>query len=324
VHPGLLLLVVMAATPADRAPLRLRFEQCPDIDQATVRRVVTVELEAGLADERQEGPVTTAKAECTEGGVRLTVDDPVTGKTTTRSLDMERQSKNLRSRLLGLAISEAVLASWVELRLTPAFPIFRPGLSSWTEFHQQASAITERRLPMATVPTTTHREVAVGPSLRAFSSGLRVLGAAVLVRRWIESQRVTGLGMEIEVSHGERSVVNVASGDATSFSMAPCLLMASRFDSVTVSASIGGRIGLARLSADPSSILRTGRTAWRGWGGPFLAGDITMLLPADLLVRIGVESGYALVPARGGVDSVDAVALDGAWLGAVASVGKKL
>jgi hypothetical protein len=41
-------------------------------------------------------------------------------------------------------------------------------------------------------------------------------------------------------------------------------------------------------------------------------------------LRASAESGYVLVPARGGVDSVDVVALSGAWLSALLSLGTKL
>lgn len=324
-HVGLLVLVAMAGTPDSRAPLRLRLEQCPDIDQTTVGRVVATELESSLADGRQTGAVTTAKAECENGSVRITIDDPVTAKTTTRTVPLERQPRDLGSRLLGLAISEAVLASWLELQLTPEPPPSQPNPETWSEFHQQVSAITGRKLQATPRRRSSSSwEILLGPSLRGFTSGLRTFGAGGTARYWVEQQRITGLGVDVDVGLGERMVANVASSTATSVSLAPCLLMASDFVDARVSASTGYRLGLARLSAIPTSVLRTGRTAWRGWSGVFLAADLSVSLPAALLLRIGVESGYTIIPARGLVDSVEAIALDGAWLSVLVSVGRKL
>jgi hypothetical protein len=321
VQLGLLVLLVMAPAPPGRAPLRLQLDRCADIDRAAIDRVVTTELEAALADESAPGAVTTAHAECAESRVRLTIDDPVTGKSTTRSLDLDGQPRSLRSRLLGLAIAEAVLASWIELQLPRE--ALAPLAGASPETRREAAGIAERHL-QATARPAPALEISAGPALRWFSSGLLTLGLAGSARHWLDRQPRAGLGLTMDGSYGGQSVPGVARASALSFALAPSLLTRSDFGSFGVTASAGVRVGLARLAAVPANPMRSGRSAWRGFGGPFLAVDFSVPLGRSLFLHASGESGYVVVPAQGGVDSVEVVALSGAWLGAVLSLGMKL
>jgi len=295
------------------------------MDRTTVNRVVTMELEAAPDDERLDGALTTASAQCEGGRVRLTVEDPVTGKSVSRTLDIEDQPRGLRSRLLGLAISELVLASWIELQLTQAPP--RPPMDAmaWPEARREAASIAGRRLRVASPDRgSAPREIGVGPSARMFTSGLLTYGLAASARHWLDRRPTAGVGLEIDGHYGKESIPAFANASALSLSLAPCLLMRSTFGPIVAVAGAGWRVGLARLAADPASALRSGRAAWRGWTGPFLAVDLSVPVSRSLFLRASVESGYALVPARGRVGSVHVVELEGAWLGGVLSLGAKL
>jgi hypothetical protein len=316
VHLGLLALLAMAAVPSSRAPLRLVFESCADIDQATVSRVVSMELEAALADEGQGDVLTTAQAECADGRVRLTIDDPVTGKSTTRTVDLAGQPRGLRSRLLGLAISEAVLASWIELKLRPE-PTPPPDAAASPEVRREAAHITERRLQVTSQARVSGAwEIVAGPATRWFASGVLTFGLAGGARHWFDNHPLAGVGLELDASYGDHLVTEavvvaedgkedekvdekvLVHGTAAGFSFGPCLLMRSSFSRIVVTAGAGARLALARLSAEPVG-LRVGGAGWRGWTGPFLAADVSVPLSDSLFLRAGVEIGYVLVPARG-------------------------
>lgn len=324
-QPGLLLAVVLAAAPSGRAPLRLQFEQCPDIDQTTVRRVVTMELEAALADERPGGALTTATAACTGTTVRLTIDDPVTEKSTARTIDLDGQPRSLHSRLVGLAISEAVLASWIELRLAPDRPSTAPSETAWPETRRAAAAIAFRRLRDTAPPSPPVRpQLMAGPALRWFSSGLLTLGLGASTRHWLDADARAGVEIALDVGHGQRSVTDVAQASATTLSLAPSIVMRGDFAPVVVTAGAGWRVGLARLAADPHSPLRTGRGAVRPWTGPLLAVALSLPLGRSFLLCAGVETGYVLAPARGGIAGVEVIALAGSWLAGTLSLGATL
>jgi hypothetical protein len=324
VHAGVLALLAMATAPSGHAPLRLELEQCADIDRVIVSRVVTVELGAALADEGQAGALTTAKVECSGENVSLNIDDPVTGKSSTRAMSLAGQPRSFRSRLLGLAISEAVLASWVELHLAPE-STWSPSLTAASlQTRREAADIAERRL-QATVraPAEPRSEIAAGPSLRWFSSGLRMLGLSAGAKHWLKRLPSAGVGLDLDVGYGTHTVPGVARASATSGSLAPCLLVRATLARVVVTAGAGFRLGLARLSAEPESSLRWGRASLRVWTGPFLAIDVSVLLGRSIFVRAQAESGYAVVAARGRVDSYQVIGMEGSWLGTVLSLGTR-
>jgi hypothetical protein len=325
VHLGLVALVAMAALPSGRAPLRLEFERCADIDPATVGRVVAIELDAALADERQSDAVTTAKAECSDGRVSLTIDDPVTGKSSTRTVELLGQPQGLRSRLLGLAISEAVLASWIELHLARE-QRWSPAMTfAAFEARRDAADIAERRLQSTTrEPVSPRTDVTLGPSARWFSSGLRMLGAAAHVRHWLGSYPNAGLGLDADGGYGTADEPYVAHASAASASLAPKLLVRADVAHVEITAGAGWRMGLARLSAEPSSPRRWGVASVRGWGGPFLAVELSVPLSHSVFLHAEVETGYAVIAARGRIDSTQVIGIEGSWLGTVLSLGTRL
>jgi hypothetical protein len=322
---GVLALLAMSTLPTGHAPLRLKFEHCTDIDQSTVGRVVTIELDAALADERQVGAVTTARAACNGGHVDLTIDDPVTEKSSTRTVALDGQPQSVRSRLLGLAISEAVLASWLELHLARE-QRWAPSITLASfEARREAADIAERRLQIASrQPTSPRTDIAAGPSARWFSSGLRTLGAVVAARHWLRSYPNAGVGLDVEGGHGTGGVANLAQASATSGSIAPSLLVRADVAHLAIRASAGWRMGLARLSADPVSTRRWGSASVRGWGGPFLSVEFSVPLSRFVFLSAEVESGYAVVAARGRIDSTPVIGIEGSWLATVLSLGTRL
>lgn len=324
-HLGLVAFLAMASLPPGRAPLRLEFQGCTDVDQATVRRVVAIELDAALADERQADAVTTARAACGDGRVNLLIDDPVTGKSSTRSVDLDGQPPGVRSRLLGLAISEAVLASWIELHLARE-QRWSPGMTlAEFEARRDAAEIAERRLQAAPrEPASSQKDLALGPSARWFSSGLRTLGAAARARRWLASYPSAGLGLDVDGTYGTSDVPNLAHASAASASCAPALLVRAPVARVAITAAAGWRVGLARLSAEPTNPRRWGAATWRGWSGPFLAVELGVRLSRAVFLHAAIESGYAAVPARGRVDSAQVIAVEGSWLGTMLALGTSL
>jgi len=281
-----------------------------------------MELEAELTEERKDGAVTTARAQCADGHVRLTIDDPVTGKTSTRTLALDDQHRGLRSRMLGLAIAEAVLASWVELQLTPEPAVPRPDAVALPETRREAAAIAERRM-QGTTPPSPPWEVIAGPMVRWFSSSVLTFGLSASARHWFDEHPLAGLGLELDGSFGEHSVRDVARATATSFSFAPCLLIRSDLGPPMLITGAGWRIAPARLSAEPEG-LRPGDSAWSLWTGPFLSAALDVRLSRSLFFHASMEIGYVLAPAQGRVSDEPVIELGGSWLGALLSLGTQL
>lgn len=322
--PGLaVLLAVGLGTQADRAPLRLEIDGCADIDPGAVSRVLTVELGARLED--AGSAITTAHVQCRESGAQMTIDDPVTGKSTTRVLNLEGQPRGMRSRLLGLGISEAVLASWIELEITPAPAVVPSAAVASPEMRRQAANITERRVRVVSRTDFVERsELSAGPAAQWFGSGLVALGFSAAAMRWLRSYPFLGVALDLDGGYGEQSKDNLGRASATDLSLAPRLLMRLGFGRFSVTAGAGWRAGLARFSAEPADTLRAGHTALAAWTGPFLAFDLGIRLWRSTFLRAGVESGRVLAPAAGTISGVRVIAFDGAWVRGALSLGVKL
>jgi hypothetical protein len=326
VQSAIFALLLVAAAPASqtfRAPLHLEMEKCDDLDQAVVKRVLSMELGASLVE--VGGAVTSARAQCRASEVEVIVDDPVTGKATTRVLDLEGQPRDLRSRLLGLAISEAVLASWLELAVStePASSMKAPAATP--EVRRQAADSAAKNIsPDAREGSRYQYEITAGPVVRWFGSGLVVKGLAVDAVHWLPSYPSVGAGLDLDGGYGDRFITNVGRASATSITLAPRLFMRMNLGPLSAMASAGWRAGLARLSSKPESTARVGRAATVGWSGPFLALDLSVGLWHALFVRAGLEGGRVLIPARGTVEGVRVIAFDGAWLGGAILLGMKL
>ena len=324
--PGLAVLLVVAVGPvtqADRAPLRLEIEGCADIDPTVVSRVLTVELGATLED--ASSGIATAHVQCREPEVQVTIDDPITGKRTTRVLNLEGQPRGMRSRLLGLAISEAVLASWIELQITPAPAVVPSAAVAPPEMRRQAANIAGRRVQVVTRTSSVERfELSAGPAAQWFGSGLVALGFSAAAIRWLRAYPFVGVALDLDGGYGEQSKANLGRASATDLSLAPRLLMRAGFGRLSVAAGAGWGAGLARLSAEPADSLRAGHTALAAWTGPFLALDLDIRLWRSMFLRAGVEGGRVLAPAAGTIGGVRAIALDGAWIRGAFSLGVKL
>src|SRR5262249_57015189 len=99
---------------------QLVVDPCVDAPAGQVRRLLAIDLGALLVD--PEIPVagaTRASVGCDGTLTLLRVDDPVTGKSLTREVDIASSPPNARARLVALAVSELISASWTELATNP-------------------------------------------------------------------------------------------------------------------------------------------------------------------------------------------------------------
>jgi hypothetical protein len=115
-----LLSATTARADASHPKVGLTIDPCVGEDAAAIRRAVSVELGALLVDDPGARDVTRVGLTCDAGMVLIAVADPVTGKTIGRRIALASEAPAARSRLVALAVAEAVVASWVELEASPA------------------------------------------------------------------------------------------------------------------------------------------------------------------------------------------------------------
>lgn len=112
---------VVLAAPAAAAgtpPVHLGVERCGSLDEAAIRRIFAADLGAPAVAE--VGPeVTDVTISCEGDRVVVRVKDPLSRKTLKRSFDPKSFGNQGQSRLIAIAASELVLASWAELAENP-------------------------------------------------------------------------------------------------------------------------------------------------------------------------------------------------------------
>jgi hypothetical protein len=99
-------------------PVHLEVEGCPTLDARSVQRIFSADLGTSITTEA--GPdVTEVTITCESGRVILRVRDPISRKTLKRSFDPKSFGTQAESRIVAIAASELVLASWAELASNP-------------------------------------------------------------------------------------------------------------------------------------------------------------------------------------------------------------
>jgi hypothetical protein len=117
---GALLLLGAPSSASAQAgpPLKLALLGCSRLDQGEVGRILEAELGARLSAGNL--PETTeVVVECLGSYVVLKVRDPITRKGLSRLIALEREKPEAHARLVALAATELVLASWSELEFNP-------------------------------------------------------------------------------------------------------------------------------------------------------------------------------------------------------------
>ena len=318
-----------ASEDGEHPPIQLELHPCVPVDAAAVRQVLAIELGAQVtAAAAAPDGVTRVRVDCADAQVWLQVDDPLTGKSLLRRIDFYAVDPRARSRLIGLAVTELVSASWTELLANP-----RPqGVPPAPEVPPAV-----RRAALAAVQRTARgrgaRTLASGPRLSAVAavSGL-FSGAGVLagggVRLGLGHRRHLGWAVDLLTQHGSAgtplgrvAIDTVSSGGV--------LLFQRSFPRAVLHAGGGFRLGVGSLrgqpaAADTGNLLATGRATGGSvlglWGGPTLAVGAGVRV-RRLVAEAAIEGGYTAFAVRGTVDEATAVDLAGPWLGVQVGLG---
>jgi len=318
-RPGLLFLLVVVgawatqARAAERPRLRVEVDPCVGVPAAAVRRDVAVELDALLVEARDSDALDTTSVSigCADGLVRVSVEDPLSGKQLVRRIDPARESTKGRARLLALAAVELVSASWLELRVGNA-PSTAVDATASAAARQTAAASVARIIDQPS--WTPAWRVALLGAGRGFSSPFtRNYGAQLNLQRDLRR----GLAVEAGVS-GERGDAEVSLGRVASLlgSSSLTVVVRSQLDGWGLEAGLGGRIGLVRLVGTPATSEpdAEGRRAVRPWGGPLLLLRPYIPIGDRVALFAGLETGLVTLPVAGLVDGLVDLALEGFWL----------
>ena len=298
----------------DRAPpIEMTIDPCVRVDAATVERIVEIELGArqGAHDDDRVPHVVVS---CREDVIDLHLTDPVTGKSLDRPLDASDIAGVSGPRLLALAISELVSASWVELVVAPQPPVAPKTPRAPPEV---TSRVRERVGELWPAPTQRPWGVRAGPTLRVVDGGVGPLvGGTLVFARDFGSFRVQA-DVAAVTGTGARPTGEVR---ATVVDGSIALAFAPRFGALSLHAGLGARLGAAWLAGAPNAGFPPGGTVAGAVGGPLACAGASASSHA-FFVGVEVEAGYAVVGVRGVVEGATPVDLLGGWVGGSAQIG---
>lgn len=318
-----LALVSMASAPT----LQLQINDCVGVSAEEVAQVVSLELRAIIAATRTAQTTqvgVSCKSRFTEISVEdpdtrqpiireveprplldIRVDDPITGKWLLRSVDLNRYPQAARSRLLALAISELVMASWVELLVNPNPKV--PPASGQAPVEARQAVTQAVRLAEPLRATTTF-----GPTF-SFSNPRVLWGGALR----LSQARWEKLGWSLDVSYARGATRSPAGTIFTeTLSLAPMLFFHLRLGPVQLQLGPGLRYGAGRLTGEPADSSATQAGTLAGpWGGPAAFVTAAVNLSSALAIEVNAEAGYTLTPVRAFVAGEKIAALEGGWFG---------
>lgn len=314
-------------------PLQLVVDECVSAPRDEIERLCAVELGAvPLPPDDLSPDATRLLLTCRDGLIELQVDDPVTGKTAQRLIDVGGLGEasgpgalppESRARLLALALSELVTASWAELLLSPPrVPAAR--ITTAPAVRRAAAAVARRRLPAPPAPrlrllAAAGVQIPLGADRAPlFGGGLRLAAAH---RPW--------LGWELDLRY-LRGRDETALGTVTTDLLGAGAAAVFQWQWLRPGdARRGGRVhlgggvrgGAVRVAGEPApGSGALGGTIWGPTAGLYATAGAELTL-GRLLLGVTADGGYVLLPVIGRAADVPVAGVEGPWLGLHLCIG---
>jgi len=281
-----------------RPAVRLELGACLDPERDAIQRAVRIEL--GQEPRADEDPGSVAvRVDCAAGdpeaGVILEVRRPGSARRYRYALDWRAQPGDVRPRLLGLAVAEAVDASQLELIAVPEPPVL--------------AAAPGATRPSLTAPSWNLAFVGGRRSFAA-DTGVALVGAG-LMPSWRLSPHL-GLSMD---ALGESSTIVVPSGAIQIVSASTAPRIAWRVGArLHAELGAGVRLGVVRMRGEAFAPAETTASRLiRVWFGPIASAAVGFELTPRVSLRAGVELGEVVTGATARDQGRTVAVLDGAW-----------
>ncbi len=315
---------------AQSAPqVDLELEQCPQLAGPAVRRILSAELGTELVDAPGPG-ITTAVVVCTGSDAELEVRDPLSRKVVTRHIDVGDAAPNARARLVAIATSELVFASWSELETNPDPQVEPAGPAPPPAAREAARNWVERRVPLDSAPVASqHHKKKKKPYRRPF----RLLPVVSQRAFFTHAGALWGGGVRVgaeplsHVSWSLDAVIDRGELQAPSgrYEVETATLGASVYlyeGWSWFNARVGGglRVGGAR-SAGIRGAQTRGTSGIAPWGWPLATLSLSARPVDQLVIELAGETSYVLLPLANNKSGQENPSLRGAWYGVEFGVG---
>ena len=312
---GLVALFCAATSAAEHPHVELQMDPCVGAPVDEVKRILAIDLGALLNDPIGSSDTTHATISCREAIVTLRVDDPITGKSLIREIDLSSTPPRVRARLVALAVSELISASWTELEINahPAVPAV--GAVASPSARQSALTAVETHQPRL---SGSLRVEALASGQFFFTEVGALWGGGLRVGQ----DRVRRFGWAIDaLAHHGGTTTALGEVVADTITLGPSLFFQHRWTRVALRVGGGVRGGAARLEGRPNASTVHGAVAWGGWLGPMVDASLSVAPVRRLALELSLEAGYVASPFGGKVDGSREVAIDGPWIGVQLGMG---
>jgi hypothetical protein len=323
-----------SSSAAEEPLVLLELKECEEFDEAEVRRALAAEI--GARPTSTGGPeVTQITVTCDEAKVTIHVLDPISRKSSQRSFNLGLSDPRARGRIVALAASELVLASWAELEVRPKLEVEPEGPTPEEATTRAVRSAVRGRLKLAApVPTPAapppyvgrpktwyetdtprdraFRILAIGSTRSFFEFDGSMYGGGVRVGE--ERFRWVGWSGDVLIESGtieERA----RSFEVRTVTVSGFLNGYLRSGNLTGRLGAGLRIGVA--ATDQKGVPDGEASSLAPWGWPLACASVSIRAGEQFVIDLATEAGYVVLPVAGPGDHT----LRGAWLGTQLGLG---
>lgn len=304
-------------------PVQLAISDCIEVDHTETVRLFAMELRSQPIDGKSgAAKATKAQVACTAtGAFELRVDDPVTGKTLARSIDIRQFPPETRPRLLALALVELIIAAWSELVVVPA-PSAALARDESMEQARRAAGITVKNLMPVEPDRFTLRLTALGAAEKYWGGTDGLYGGGFCIAG--DHGPLLGWSADLLFMHGGASAgagsVSVESVDA-----AVAATIRRPVSYLTLRGGLGFRGGTVWMTGSPADAAHaSGRTIAGPFFGPMATAGFDVGPWRWVTIELRGTGGYVVLPVSGQSAGKRAAAVDGWWTGAMLGLGVSL
>lgn len=300
-------------------------DPCVPIELPRFRRLLSVELGTSI-DYQPEAPRepgrTWVHVSCSPAGIELRLDDGVTRKSMMRVLDPQPIESADRTRLLALAVAEFVVASWVELRVTPHPSVPAAGAPPPAAARSAATRSVEQRLSASGTQLANAApswELGLGAGMQTFTSHAGVLPVFSLRLGMAALRPMTlllGADLGLLRVPVERDQVRVGAIDTLHITGLLALLFGDEIDALSLAAGAGVRLGGVYMAGESRLSELEAQDVFSAQAGVLALGRIGYRLSPWFDLGLELEGGVVTLPARASVGDRVLLEFSGGWFSA--------
>jgi hypothetical protein len=318
---------VCAAEPAREGKIALQVSDCPEAFEASLRSILVIEL-GGLLDE--------GRAAATADGESIAIACEVeTARIAARSsrggvvhndVRFDAFPGDAAPRAVGLAALEALRA---------VDPTLAERIVAQRSKGAPPERATEPPPPARAEPPAKRHEPDRSPVPSVAPRGFTRVVAGGVARWFLGEPRTLAAGGRLELSRRfaspwdagfdldgafSRRRVELGAVEARLLSTAAWFGARAGGAAWSLTGAVGGRLGLALLSGDPSASTARGHRITRAWGGPTLALRTDGAV-GPLALALVLEGGLMAAGAEGLAGGASAIGITTGWASASANLG---